>query len=73
MHISSLMVIMLGRQSVCLVHAHLKDVLGHLQTEWHVQEAVPACKYLVGIEQGLVGKTSHQDIWSRSHPLHPAY
>ena len=39
---------------VCyLVHAHLKDVLGHLQTEWHVQEVVPA---MVGIECGQVGR-----------------
>ena len=22
----------------CLVHIHLKDVLGHLQTEWHMKE-----------------------------------
>ena len=25
-----------------LVHAHLKDVLGHLQAESHAQEPVPA-------------------------------
>ena len=28
-------------KTVCyLVHSHLKDVLGHLQSEWHVQEPV---------------------------------
>ena len=26
----------------CLVHSHLKDVLGHLQTEWHMQKPVSA-------------------------------
>ena len=25
----------------CLVHSHLKDILGHLQPEWHMQEPVP--------------------------------
>ena len=37
----------------CLVHAHLKDILGHLQTKWHVQEAIPA---MMGIEHGQVGR-----------------
>ena len=25
----------------CLVHLHLKDVLGHLQPEWHMQKPIP--------------------------------
>ena len=37
----------------CQVHVHLKDILGHLQTEWHAQEAVPA---MMGIECGQVGR-----------------
>ena len=41
-------------EMVCfLVHAHLKDILGHLQTKWHVQEAVTA---MMGIEHGQVGR-----------------
>ena len=34
-----------------LVYAHLKDVLGHLQTKWHVQEMVPA---ILDIKHGQV-------------------
>ena len=33
----------------CLVHSHLKDVLEHLQSEWHVQEPVPT---MMCIESG---------------------
>ena len=44
-------IIMYGNNAgeiVCyLVHVHLKDLLGHLQTERHVQEPVPA---MVGAE-----------------------
>ena len=35
-----------------LVHAHLKDILGCLQTEEHVQEPLPA---IVGVKGGQVG------------------
>ena len=35
----------------CLVHTHLKDIVGHLQTERHTQEMVPA---MMGIECGQV-------------------
>ena len=63
-------IIMYGNKAgemVCyLVHAHLKDILGHLQTEGHVQELVPA---MVSVEGHQV-KTSHQGVCSRSHPLH---
>ena len=32
-----------ARETVCyLVHVHLKDILGHLQAEGHMQEPVPA-------------------------------
>ena len=32
-----------ARETVCyLVHAHMKDVLGHLQAKQNVQEPVPA-------------------------------
>ena len=37
----------------CLVHVHLKDIQGHLQTEWHAQEMVPA---MMGIKHGQVGR-----------------
>ena len=36
-----------------LVHAHLKDVLGPLQTKGHAQEPVPA---ILGTECGQVGR-----------------
>ena len=40
-------------EMVCyLVHAHLKDVQGHLQAERHVQEPVPAA---VSVKHGQVG------------------
>ena len=42
-----------GEMVCCLVHAHLKDILGHLQTEWHVEEVVPA---MVGVEHGQLGR-----------------
>ena len=29
-----------GETVCCLVHVHLKDILGHVQIEWHVQEMV---------------------------------
>ena len=35
----------------CLVHLHLKDILGHLQTKWHMQELVPT---MMGIKCGQV-------------------
>ena len=35
-----------------LVHVHLEDVLGHLQTEWHVQEPVPATVGVKGVQVG---------------------
>ena len=37
----------------CLVHAHLKDILGHLQTKWHVQETVPA---MMSIKHSQLGR-----------------
>ena len=30
----------------CLVHLHLKDVLGHLQSEWHMQETIPTMMHI---------------------------
>ena len=42
-----------GKTMCCLVHLHLEDVLGHLQTEWHVQETVTAT---MGILLGQVGR-----------------
>ena len=42
-----------GEMVCCLVHAHLKDVLGHLQIKWHAQEMVPA---MMGSEHGQVGR-----------------
>ena len=40
-------------EMVChLVHAHLKDNLRHLQTEWHEHEPVPATE---GVKGGQVG------------------
>ena len=43
-----------ARQTVCcLVHPYLKDIMGHLQTEKHAQEVVPA---MMGIECGQVGR-----------------
>ena len=42
-----------GEMVCCLVHAYLKDVLGDLQTEWHVQEMVPA---MMGVERGQVAR-----------------
>ena len=42
-----------GEAVCCHGHLHLKYILGHLQTEWHAQEAVPA---IMGIEHGQVGK-----------------
>ena len=42
-----------ARKTVCyLVHVHLKDVLGHLHTEWHAQEPVPA---MMSVKCGQVG------------------
>ena len=35
-----------------LVHVHLKDIPGHLQTTWHTQKPVPAT---VSVECGQVG------------------
>ena len=35
----------------CLANMHLKDAFGHLQTEWHTQEMVPA---MTAIECGEV-------------------
>ena len=37
----------------CLVHSHLKDVLGHLLTKRHMQEPVSA---MMGIECGQIGR-----------------
>ena len=42
-----------GETVCCLVHSHLKDDLGHLQTKCHVQEIVPP---KMGIECGQVGR-----------------
>ena len=30
----------------CMVHSHLKDILGYLQTEGHMQEMVPAMMHV---------------------------
>ena len=35
----------------CLVHSHLKDILGHLQSELHMQEPVSA---IMLIESGKI-------------------
>ena len=40
-----------GETVCCLVHLHLKHVLGHLQTEWHMQEPVSA---MMCIESGQI-------------------
>ena len=41
-----------ARDMVCfLVHSHLKDVLGHLQTRGHKQEPISA---MMGIESGQI-------------------
>ena len=32
----------------CLVHSLLKNILGHFQTKWHVQEPVPAMMSVKG-------------------------
>ena len=58
-----------GRTVHYLVHVHLRDVLGHLQTEGHAQEPVPA---MVGVECGQVGRLLI-DVCSRIHPSRPAY
>ena len=42
-----------GEMVCCLVHAHLKDILGHLHTEWYVLEMVPA---MMDIECGQIGR-----------------
>ena len=31
-----------GEMVCCLVHTHLKDIQGHLQTKWNMQEPVSA-------------------------------
>ena len=42
-----------ARETVCnLVHAHLEDVLGHLQGKRHMQELIPAT---MDTESGQVG------------------
>ena len=39
-------------ETVCgLVHSHLKDILGYLQTERHMLETVSA---MIGIESGQI-------------------
>ena len=43
-----------AREKVCyLVHAYLKDVLGHLQADRHAQELVPA---MMCVKSGQVGR-----------------
>ena len=42
-----------GETVCCLVHADLKDIIGHLQTEGHAQEPVSV---MVGVEHGQVGR-----------------
>ena len=38
-----------ARETVCyLVHAHLKDILGHFQAKRHVQEPIPAMMHIEG-------------------------
>ena len=32
----------------CLVHSHMKDALGLLQTEWQMQESVSAMMHVEG-------------------------
>ena len=44
--ISSCITIMLGEMVCCLVHMHLKDILGHPQAKWHIQEPVSATMVL---------------------------
>ena len=41
-----------AREMVCrLIHSHLKDLLGHFQTERHMQELVSAT---MGVEHGQI-------------------
>ena len=55
-----------ARETVCcLIHTHLTDVLGHHQTEWHMQEPVPA---VMGIEHGQVGRLLIEMNTPRSCP-----
>ena len=35
----------------CLVHSHLKDILGHFQSEWHMQKPVSA---MICVESGQI-------------------
>ena len=50
----------------CLVQLHLKGILGHLQTKWHMQELVPA---MMHVENGQVQRFLMQVDAS----LHQAY
>ena len=40
-----------GETVCCLVHLHLKDMLGHLQAKWHMQEPVSA---MMSIKSGQI-------------------
>ena len=38
-----------ARETVCfLVHLHLKDILGHPQTKWHMQEPISVMMHIEG-------------------------
>ena len=46
----------IAREMVCYqVHAHLEEILGHLQTKLHAQESVPTTG---GVKDGQVGVCS---------------
>ena len=53
-----------GQAVCCLVHLHLKDILGHLQTKWHIWEPIPS---MMGIKGGQVMMSPHLGGCSRSH------
>ena len=37
-----------GKLVSCLVQLHLKHILGHLKTKWHMQESVSARMHIEG-------------------------
>ena len=40
-----------GEMVCCLIHLHLTDILGHVQTKWHMQEIVSAT---MGVKSGQI-------------------
>ena len=59
-----------GETVCCLVHLHLKDILGHPKTEGHMQKPVSA---MMCIESGQIQRFSHLCGCSRSHLQHLPY